>query len=46
MRQILDYWGELYIFIKDGDLAISFSDKINRKSGQVISAKTGRIRCA
>jgi hypothetical protein len=42
-RQILDYWGEPYIFIKDGDLAIPFSGKINRKSGQVISARIGRI---
>ena len=42
-RQIVDYWGEPYIFIKDGDLAIPFSGKINRKSGQVISVKIGGI---
>jgi hypothetical protein len=43
-KVILDYLGEPYLSLKDGDLKIWFHGKIDRKNGHVISAKLGRIR--
>ena len=41
-REILDYLEEPYLSLKDGDSEIWFSGKIDRKNGQVVSAKIGR----
>ncbi len=43
-KEILDYLGEPYLSLKDGDLKVWFSGAIDRKNGRVISAKLGRIR--
>jgi hypothetical protein len=42
-QEILDYLGEPYLSIKDGDLKVWFSGAIDRKNGRVISPKPGRI---
>jgi hypothetical protein len=42
-QQILDHLEQPYLSLKDGNLKIWFSGKIEKKSGRVISAKPGRI---
>jgi hypothetical protein len=42
-QEILDYLGEPYLSLKDGDLKIWFSGKIDNKNGHVISAKIGQV---
>jgi hypothetical protein len=42
-EQILDYLGEPYLSLKDGNLKIWFSGKIDTKNRHVISAKIGRL---
>lgn len=41
--ELLEHMGELYPWIDDGDCKVWFSGKIDKKSGHVISAKTGVI---
>jgi hypothetical protein len=42
-EQILDYLGEPYLSLKDGDLKIWFHGKIDTKNGHIISAKLGGL---
>jgi hypothetical protein len=42
-QEILDYLGEPYLWLKDGDSKVWFSCKVDRKNGRVISAKPGRL---
>jgi hypothetical protein len=42
MHEIIDYLGQPYLSLKDGDL-IWFQGKIDTKNGHVISAKPGRL---
>jgi hypothetical protein len=42
-QEILDYLGEPYLSLKDGDLKIWFHGKIHTKNRHVISAKLGRL---
>jgi hypothetical protein len=41
-QEIIDYLGQPYLSLKDGDLKIWFSGKIDTKNRHVISAKIGR----
>jgi hypothetical protein len=41
-KEILDYWGEIYLEIADGDMQVWFSGKIDTKNRRVISAAIGR----
>jgi hypothetical protein len=42
-REIIDYLGQPYLSLKDGDLKIWFQGKIDTKNRHVISAKIGRL---
>ena len=41
-KEILDYWGEIYLEIADGGMQVWFSGKIDMKNRRVISAGIGR----
>jgi hypothetical protein len=41
-KEILDYWGEIYLEIADGDMQVWFNGKIDTKNRCVISAGIGR----
>jgi hypothetical protein len=42
-QEILDYIGQPYLSLKDGELKAWFSGKIDTKNGNIISAKIGGL---